>query len=275
MNNFSPAHSTRHATLNVLKRTYVDNYAHLYEMHDQICARWYVTVAPMNDIALSTLNDAVEQLKASPKWKKKGIRKSCEDALRLSRRYEHFLYLIVGNTKEGDSRQYFMDYMDSWQDETKKDVDIFRISISNVLLRIKYKGDVELASWAFLAYNMLNLACNCFDAYFAKAKEITGKDFHKEFYDGRLTKIKDAFKVAASSFNPNDNVPLNNDEMCQRSIQVLCNRFSLEDTGVAAANKAYELNPELEENEDKIHQGVQDDYANVRKKMAKLIGLDD
>lgn len=270
---FATATAIRQASTNALRRVYVNSMSEKYREYDEICSRWYVTVAPLNDVALSSLKDAVEQLKASPKWKKKGIRKSCEDAQRLARKYEELLYNNVKNGDAGDVRQYLMDFMDSWQDGVKQDVMILRISISNALLRMHYRWDVELASWVFTAFNMLNIAARCYNAYFRGVEKAVGKDYSKAFYEGRMDRVRDAFKVAASSFDPNNEYRLDKDEMCLRSVKVIVNRFCLDDTSIHAGDSALELNPEIEEKSVEVKNAIEARYDKVEKELAKRVGL--
>lgn len=270
---FHKGNAFRQASANAIKRVFVDAELKKYQNYDQVCAQWYVTVAPMNDIALFSLNDAIEQLKASPKWKKKGIRKSCEDAQRLAKRYEHILYSKIRDAKSKDPSQYFMDYMDSWQDETKLDVDILRFSISNALLRMNYRWDVELASWVFTAWNMLSTACRCFDAYFRGAEKEVGENYSKAFYDGRMTKIQKAFEVAARSFDPNHEYPLPKDEMCVRAVRVIMNRFLLTDVSEKSAESAISLNPNIEDEFEEVHKEIEGMYSTVRSELEKRVGL--
>lgn len=265
--------SIRRAATEGMARAYVDSQSLRYQRYDEVCARWYVTVAPMNDIALSSLKDAVEQLKASEKWKKKGIRLGCSQAMKLGEKYEDCVFSKVSHATAGDARQYFMDFMDKWQAATAKDVMIFRFSISNALLRLHYPGDTELASWVYAAYNLLLISVRCYDAYFMAVRKAYGEDWSKAFYEGRLEKVVDAFRKVADSFTMGGEYPIRKDEMCKRAVKVLLNRFTLGDVSQQAADEAIVLNPDINDRADEVHREVEAEQEQFHQELLRRAGL--
>lgn len=217
-----------HASANAIRNAAVKSMVEKYRNHGEACAKWYSLVAPVNEVAFIALNDAIDKLKDSPKWKKKGIRAACQECERFMDRYDKRLEVVLSGTDNFniDRSQFMRDYLDSWQDSWNHDVFIIRMSIANYLLKAKYTRDVDLASYVFTAYNVLCYACSFFDAYMQLCLDRYGADIRKEFADGRLGRLKEKFKVAAGSLDTEEAQDLHRDKACKEALQALSNRMT-------------------------------------------------
>lgn len=99
-----------HATANGIRNAALRKMAEDYRSHGDLCAKWYTVVAPVNDCALLTMHEAIEKIKESPKWKKRGIRSACEECLRMEDRYTKRLMraLEYNDGLNIDRRQFLM-----------------------------------------------------------------------------------------------------------------------------------------------------------------------
>lgn len=238
-----------HATANAIRNAAVKSMVEEYRNHGEACAKWYSLVAPVNEVAFIALNDAIDKLKDSPKWKKKGIRAACQECERFMDRYDKRLEVVLSGTDNFniDRSQFIRDYLDSWQDSWNHDVSIIRMSISNFLLKVKYTRDVELASYVFTAYNVLCFACTYFDAYMQICMDKYGCDIRKEFADGRLGRLKETFKVAANSLNTEEVQDLCRDKDTKNALQALSNRMTSPEVAEKASATALKYNIEVKE----------------------------
>ena len=265
-----------HASANAIRNAAVKSMVEEYESHGEACAKWYSLVAPANEVAFIALNDAIDKLKSSPKWKKKGIRAACEECQRLMDRYDRQLMSALSGTDSFniDRRQFIRDYLDSWQDSWNRDVFIIRMSISNFLLKVKYTRDVELASYVFTAYNILCFACNYFDAYMSVCLEKYGVDIRKEFADGRLGRLKETFKVAANSLDTEEAQDLHRDKACRDALQVLSLRMTSSEIAEKASATALKYNGEVREWFDNNRGIIEKDCKAAEAFFRKKAGLD-
>lgn len=270
------AGGTRRACLggaaNALRRVAVEGMMRKHDLRDRVCSQWYMKVAPMNDIALSCLVDTLHRVRRSDRWKKKGIRACVEATERMMRRYESMLSRKVGGIGDGVLAM-FEDYMDGWNDGTRHDVTILRMSVGNALLRMGYPRDVELASWVFTAYNMVGLANRIFDSYFDTCEKALGVDCRRMFAAGRLTAVLRAFKPVADSLDQGGGFSLSGDEMCQRAMDVLVNRFALGDVERQADAEALRLNPEMAEKAEEVAGAERKFRERMRKRLERDAGL--
>lgn len=246
---FGPKSSMIHVSATAIRTAAVKSMVNEYRNHGEACAKWYSLVAPVNEVAFIALSDAIDQLKNSPKWKKKGIRAACEECQRLMDRYDRRLEVVLSGSDNFniDRRQFIRDYLDSWQDSWKYDVFIIRMCISNYLLKVKYTRDVELASYVFTAYNVLTYAINFFDSYMKVCLEQYGADIRKEFADGRLGRLKEVFKVPANSFDTEEMHGLHSDKACRDALQAFSNRITSPEVAERASATALKYNMDVKE----------------------------
>lgn len=264
-----------HATANGIRMAALMQMSKDYRNHGEACAKWYMVVAPVNDCALMTMHDAVEYIKATPKWKKRGIRAACEECERMDNRYNRKLMLAL-KLNDGfnmDRTQFMTDYLDSMQDAWQHDTFIIRMSISNFLLKQKYTRDTELASYILTAYNVLVFACHFFDSYIRIAQEQFGVDIRKEFADGKLEKIKEKFKIVAMSVDTPEVQGLRDDKNTRAAIQALANRVTSPEIAEDAAAKALDYNRDVLKWAEGIGEAIEKDCKSAENRMKEYIGL--
>ena len=104
-----------HATANGIRMAALKQMSKDYRNHGEACAKWYTIVAPVNDCALMTMHDAIEYIKNSPKWRKRGIRVACEECERMDNKYNRNLMLALklNDSLNIDRTQFMTDYLDS------------------------------------------------------------------------------------------------------------------------------------------------------------------
>lgn len=264
-----------HATANGIRNAALRKMTDDYRAHGELSAKWYTVVAPVNDCALMTMHEAVEKIKESPKWKKRGIRSACEDCLRMEDRYTKQLMreLEYNDGYNIDRRQFLMDYLDSWQDAWNHDTFILRMCVSQYLLKVRYPRDVELASYILTAYNVLVFACQFFDIYLSICRENFGIDLWREFADRKLEKMKDRFSLVADSITTEEVIGLNEDTNTRNAVQALYNRVSSSEIANDAAGKALDFNLDVKHWAENIGNVVDADCKWAEETLKKHLGL--
>lgn len=235
--------------------TLIDNAIRLGEWKrkdqwEHYASLFHCAVVPMNDIALSLLKDAHEVIKRSKRYRHqiKHLMKSAESA---GEEYERLLYLESELNRYGDRKTYLMDYMDAWQDNLKHDIDIFRFSISQYLLKLGYDKENNLMTSVYLAYIMVDYSCSLWDAYWNMVKNETGMDLSKTYTNARLTHVLNYLEPVAMSFDSHGTVDFDNDPNCRTAFDII----QAKATSAESINKAGEQ--ALDYNED-VRQWTED-----------------
>ena len=204
---------------------------------------FHCIVVPMNDVALSLLKDAHEALKESKRYKRL-IKKNVKAAEIAGDEYERMLYEESRINRYGDRRGYLMDYMDTWQEKMKHDIDILRFSINRYVNRLNL-NEAELVTSVFLAHVMLEYACVLWDAFWKMSREKTGKDLSDTFRSARLTNVLNYFTYVSQSFDPDNIVNLNKDKDCQLAMNIIERKATSVDTINAAGEQALKYHEDL------------------------------
>lgn len=204
---------------------------------------FHCVVIPMNDIALSLLKDAHVALKKSKRYKH-SVKKNIKAAERAGDKYERMLYEESRLNRYGDRRGYLMDYMDTWQENMKHDIDILRFSINRYVNRLNIK-EAELATSVFLTHVMLEYACVLWDRFWKMAKEKTGKDLSTMYKAARLTNVLNYFVTVSQSFDPQNIVNINDDKDCQLAMNIIERKATSVNTINAAGEQALEYHKDL------------------------------
>lgn len=219
----------------------------LYEHKEQwkhYASLFHCTVVPMNDIALSLMKDAHEELKKSKRYKH-NIKHLARSAERAGQEYERLLYLESELNMYGDRRAFLMDYMDSWQESMKHDIDIFRFSISAYLLKLGYDKENTLMTLVFSAHVMLEYACTLWDYFWNLSKERTGLDLSQVYKTARLTPVYNYWRGVSQSLDPNDTINLDNDKNCRTAFDIIQRKATSADSINKAGEQALDYNEDV------------------------------
>ena len=224
------------------------------EEWEHYASLFHCTIVPVNDIALSLLKDAHNLLRQSPRYRHT-VKQSVKAADRAGDFYEHLLYEESRLNRYGDRTDFLMDYMDSWNDAIKHDIDIFRFSISQYLYKLGFDKENELFTSVFLAHVMLDYSCTLWDMFWATARQNTGKDYSKDYHAARLTSVLNYWEPVSRSLDPKNIVNLDNDPNCKLSFDIIQRKATSADIINKAGEQALDYNEDVRrwtENYDKI-----------------------
>ena len=250
--------------------TLIDNAIRLGEWKrkdqwEHYASLFHCAVVPMNDIALSLLKDAHDELKKSKRYKH-NIKHLARSAERAGQEYERLLYLESEMNRYGDRRAFLMDYMDSWQENMKHDVDIFRFSISQYLLKLGYDKENNLMTSVYLAYIMVDYSCSLWDAYWNMVKNETGMDLSKTYTNARLTHVLNYLEPVAMSFDSHGTVDFDNDPNCRTAFDIIQRKATSADIINKAGEQALDYNEDVRrwtENYDKNKEDDKRQFLNA------------
>ena len=214
------------------------------EEWEHYASLFHCTIVPVNDIALSLLKDAHNLLRQSPRYRHT-VKQSVKAADRAGDFYEHLLYEESRLNRYGDRTDFLMDYMDSWNDAIKHDIDIFRFSISQYLYRLGFDKENELFTSVFLAHVMLDYSCTLWDMFWATARQNTGKDYSKDYHAARLTSVLNYWEPVSRSLDPKNIVNLDNDPNCKLSFDIIQRKATSADIINKAGEQALDYNEDV------------------------------
>ena len=197
----------------------------------------------MNDLALSAVKDAHEELRKSPRYKHL-VKKNAKAAERAGEEYERILYLEMQNNQAGDRRGFLMDYMDTWQENMKHDTDIFAFSVQRYLTKLGYK-DNTLMTLVFVAHVLTDYACQLWDFFWNVCKEQTGVDHSEIYRNARLTPVFNYWGEVTRSFDPHNRIHIDDDPDCKMAFDIIERKAISSSTINLVGDKALELNHDI------------------------------
>ena len=256
--------------LSLTRMALIDNAIRLGEWKrkdqwEHYASLFHCTVVPMNDIALSLLKDAHEELKKSKRYKH-NVKHLARSAERAWQEYERLLYLESELNRYGDRRAFLMDYMDSWQESMKHDIDIFRFSISAYLLKLGYDKENTLMTLVFSAHVMLEYACTLWDYFWKTINERTGLDLSQEYKAARLTSVYNYWRGVSQSLDPHDTINLDKDKNCRTAFDIIQRKATSADIINKAGEQALDYNEDVRrwtENYDKNKEDDKRQFLNT------------
>ena len=239
-----------------------------HNQHLEQWRRWaslfHCAVVPMNDLALSAIKDAHEELKKSPRYKHL-VKKNAKAAERAGEEYERMLYLEMQNDKAGDRRGFLMDYMDSWQANMKHDIDIFAFSVQRYLTKLGY-ADNTLMTLVFVAHVLTDYACQLWDLFWRQCKEQTGVDHSAIYRNARLTPVYNYWSEVTQSFDPKNLINLDDDKDCRLAFDIIQRKATSSDSINIAGEQALDLNDDVRQwadNKDKTDEEDRKKYLGI------------
>ena len=211
------------------------------EMYNTISSWFHVIVGGTNDVAHSTMLDAINEIKKTNLYRQR-VKKACKDALS---RYEVFDKANMADmrSEEHDRRQLYMDFLDSVNERLKPHIFILRQSIKRVLDRNKI-ADSELKSHILTAYEMINYSVELFDKFFNAWLPCPPINLVKTFEKARLHPVRQAWQIVEDTICDDcRGIDLNKDKDCRLAFDIIETKLISEQSLQASSEEALILNP--------------------------------
>ena len=189
------------------------------EMYNTISSWFHVIVGGTNDVANSTMLDAINEIKKTNLYRQR-VKKACKDAVS---RYEVFDKANMADmrSEEHDRRQLYMDFLDSVNERLKPHIFILRQSIKRVLDRNKI-ADSELKSHILTAYEMINYSVELFDKFFKAWPPCPPVNFGLTFKPARLHPVRQAWEQVEDILCKDCvGIHLDDDDNCRRALDII------------------------------------------------------
>lgn len=216
---------------------------YLMEEYDHLSSIVNIIIGAVNTLAGNALIDAKNEL-----YKRKDLWRHDVKFNAHNAEKEYYKYERLHTSNFGEKYNLFLDYLNAVEDEFKKDIQILKLSIWQVLTKnnqtdAKLKAEVETA-WILARY-----AICVFDKIMEEAKNKTGFDYTPFFNKGRLTSTFHYWDLVDERICKADKgsgkISFDDDENCKLAFRIIEKKMMSEDLPNKAGYIAIKQNMEL------------------------------
>ena len=151
---------------------------------DHFSAMFWAIIAPINNIAIMEIKDAYDLLK-NTRYFKRDIKRNAKMTMQRIEKYDNAVISNMKQNLNGDRSQYWMDYTDEHYESIRHDLDIFYLSVLQVLTKFD-EEEREAKARLVTSHALLNYAIGMFDAYFQRVEEDQHVSMANLYTDARL-----------------------------------------------------------------------------------------
>ena len=216
---------------------------YLMEEYDHLTSIVNIIIGAVNTLAGNALIDAKNEL-----YKRKYLWRHDVKCTAHNAEKEYYKYERLHTSNFGEKYNLFLDYLNAVEDEFKKDIQILKLSIWQVLTKnnqtdAKLKAEVETA-WILARY-----AICVFDKIMEEAKNKTGFDYTPFFNKGRLTSTFHYWDLVDERICKVDKgsgkISFDDDENCKLAFRIIEKKMMSEDLPNKAGYMAIKQNMDL------------------------------
>ena len=156
-------------------------------LRDHFSAMFWAIIAPINNVAIMEITDAYNLLKNS-RYFKRDIKRNAKMTMQRIDKYDRAVIRNMKQNLNGDRSQYWMDYTDEHYESIRHDLDIFYLSVLQVLTKFD-EEERETKARLVTSHALLNYAIGMFDAYFQRVEEDQHVSMADLYTDARLSYV--------------------------------------------------------------------------------------
>lgn len=158
------------------------------DLRDHYSAMFWAVIAPINNVAIMETKTAYDLL-VKTKYFKQNIKRNAKLTMERIDKYDNAIIRTMKKNVNGDRSQYWMDYTDEHLDSIKHDLDMFYLSVLQVLTKFE-EVDREMKARLVTSHALVNYAVGMYDAYFKKVEDSYHINIEHYFRDARLNYIQ-------------------------------------------------------------------------------------
>ena len=215
-------------------------------LRDHFSAMYWAVIAPINNVAVMEVKAAYDLLKKEPKLFRQNVKKQAKVAMQRIDMYDDAVIRNMRHNLNGDRSQYWMDYSDEHYERLRRDLEIFRLSVLQVLTRFEepYR-DVKcrLAT----SHALLNYAVGMYDTYWSKVREGWKVEMEHLYHDARLSYVLSPWiSVVDALCISKKPIDIDNDPNVKLAFRVIETKLINIDRLGEIGETALDLNPDVE-----------------------------
>ena len=194
-------------------------------IRDHFSAMYWAVIAPINNVAIMEIKTAYDLLKKSKLFKREIKRKAKLTMERIDK-YDNAVCRTMKQNVNGDRTQYWLDYIDEHYASVKSDLDIFYMSVLQLLTKYD-EPKRNLKARLVTSHALLNYAIGMFDAYFVKVNQTVGIDISEMFMDARLSYVMSVWEEVVNALCISEcDVDVDNDKNVKLAFNVIERRLT-------------------------------------------------
>lgn len=232
--------------------------------YKQLSSLFHTIIGATNDIANTTMLDAVNEIKKT-KYYRHEVKRACKESIR---RYEVFDKKNLDDMRSSriNKQQIYMDYLDSVNDRLHPHVFKLYMAIKQVLDR-KSIPESSLKAMIHCADQLLSYSIFLFDDFFRQYPPIPPIDIRQTFISARLAPCLNAWDTVRQTICKDcAEIDFAKDKNCKLAFDVIERNMTSETYINQSGKQALNLNPDVQ---------LELDKEEITKKKNKSIELSD
>lgn len=227
-------------------------------LQDHFSAMYWSVIAPINNIAIMETKTAYDLLCKDKKLFRQKVKMNAKVAMQRIDQYDDAVCRTMAGNMNGDRTQYWLDYSDEHYESLRHDLNIFYLTVLQVLTRYQ-ESQKEIKARLVTSHALLRYAVNMHDTFFRKILDGWHTDMAYLFHDARLQYVLSPWmEVVDTLCQSRKPINIDDEPQVRLAFQVIerhcINLDRIRDIG----DQAIALNPEVLE-EKKIHNPLNDD----------------
>lgn len=189
-------------------------------LRDHFSAMFWAVIAPINNVAVMEVKTAFDLLRTTRYWRQDIKRKAKQTMERIDK-YDRAVINNMRHNLNGDRSQYWMDYTDEHLEEMRHDIDIFYLSVLQVLTKFN-ETDREMKARMVTSHALLNYAIGVFDEYFRKLEQDQHVGLRECYADARLSFVQSSWEQVVDAICvTNKPMDVDNDPQVQLAFKII------------------------------------------------------
>lgn len=215
------------------------------DLRDHYSAMYWAVIAPINNVAVMEIKTAFDLLKKT-KYFKQNIKRKAKMTMERIDKYDNAIIRTMKKNVNGDRSQYWMDYTDEHLEAIKHDLDMFYLSVLQVLTKFD-EDDREMKSRLVTSHALVNYAVSMYDAYFEKVESSYHINVEHFFHDARLGYVQSPWSEVVNTICvTNKPMDVNSDKNVKLAFNIIERHILDIDRICNVGQVAISYNPDVE-----------------------------
>lgn len=189
---------------------------------------------------------AYDLLKKKPALFRQSVKKNAKTAMQRIDQYDDAVCRTMKENLNGDRKQYWLDYSDEHYERIRHDLDIFRLTVLQVLTKFN-EPHRNIKCRLVTSHALLNYSVGMCDMFFKKVNEGWNVDLTNDFRDARLSYVLSPWlSVVEALCTSKMPIDIDNDPNVRLAFKVIETKLINIDRLGEIGDTALDLNPDVE-----------------------------
>ena len=225
---------------------------------DHFASMFWGVIAPVNNMAVMEVNEALFQFRKS-KYCKNTLKMLANQTQARIDKYDQYVIDVMKSNLNGDRSQYWMDYNDEYMERMKPHLDIFFLSVLQVLTRENIP-DRQLRARMVTSMALLDYSIGMFDEYFRKVEQLANCRMEHIFKDARLSYVQSVWdEIVDVLCRSKANIDMDNEPDVKLAFKIIETKAVDTKNISEIGEEALLLNPEINREIEPYHNPINND----------------